>query len=200
MRMCCDYRGLNSVTVPSFFPMTSFTEVIDCFAERKPYYLTSLDLRQGYLQVPISPPDVEKTAFVTHQGQFRYNYLSFGLSGGPATFQRLMQHVFHGMTFDYVMCYLDDILVFSGIESGIDGHLSYLQKVFDRLRDANLKLHPSKCFICRSGLDFLGHRIDREGLHVLDDKIKIVREIPTPKTVKQHVHSSVCVTFTVNLF
>ena len=103
---------------------------------------STLDLRQGYWQVELDPRTADKTTFVTRRGSWKFRVLAFGLSNAPAVFQRLMDRVLVGLTWEVCLAFLDDIIVFSRT---FEQHLERLGLVFDRLRTANLKLKPSKC-------------------------------------------------------
>ena len=114
----------------------------------------------GYHPVNVAPGDGEKTAFVTHFGQFQYSVMPFGLSNAPATFQLLMSIVLLGHVGLICLAYLDDILIYA---RDFHHHVKRLRRVQDRLPEAGLKLQPSKCKRFRSETFYLGHRITSEG-------------------------------------
>ena len=116
-------------------------------------WFTTLDNRSGYHNIPIKEEDRDKTAFITWRGSFRYKDLPFGLSTAPSVFQRLMDLVLCGLTYGICLVYLDDIIVYSKY-FGV--HLQRLQEVLRRLRQANLKLQPTKCSVFRRSVSFLG--------------------------------------------
>jgi len=175
---------VNNITLPSFSPTPSLTEVVNRFTERHPYYMSSLDLRQGYLQIPVHPDDKSKTTFITHQGQFNYKYMPFGMVGCSDTHRRLLTNVFQGLSHDRTVIYLDGIILWTTKQEGFSSHLSLLQTGFDRIKQANLKLYPSGCWICRPSIELFGHRVDRDGIHVSDSNVKLIREIPVPTSQK----------------
>lgn len=90
----------------------------------------------------MDPESREKTAFVTHAGLFEFNVMPFGLCNAPSCFQRLMECVLRSLNWRIVLIYLDDVLVYSRTFSD---HLDHLRLVFDRFREAGLKLKPKKC-------------------------------------------------------
>ena len=92
--------------------------------------------------MPLSEDAKSKTAFATPFGLYEFNKMPFGLSNAPATFQRLIEVVLRGLTFEIALIYLDDIIVFA---SSMSQHLQRLRMVFQRLREAGLKLKPQKC-------------------------------------------------------
>ena len=126
--------------------------------------------------------DIEKTAFSCHEGLYEYTMMPFGLSNAPATFQRLMQFVLKGLLMEFCMCYLDDVVIFSKTAWE---HLYHFKQVLQRLRDAHLKLKPSKCELARTDVKFLGHVISAKGIQPDPGKIEKIRECPYPKSVKQ---------------
>lgn len=105
-RICVDYRKLNAQTKFDAYPMPRIDEMLDAIGQSQ--YLTTLDLAKGYWQVPMEPEDREKTAFTSPLGLLQFTVMPFGLSGAPATFQRLMDSVLRG-TEEYAGVYLDDI-------------------------------------------------------------------------------------------
>lgn len=139
MRICIDYRTLNSKTVGDAFPMPSVMEALDALGGAK--YFSTLDLTSGYYQIEVEEKDQHKTAFSTPFGLYEYQRMPMGLKNSPATFQRLMFIVFGDMNIEKLLIYLDDLIVFS---KTFDEHLERLQQVFDRLRKHGLKLKPSK--------------------------------------------------------
>ena len=121
VRMCIDYRQLNAVTIKDKYPLPRVDDTIDALFGAK--YFTSLDLFSGYSQILVKPEDIHKTAFICEFGLFDFNRMSFGLTNAPATFQRAMAHIFRSVMYDYVLCYLDDIIIFS--KTFVD-HLNYI--------------------------------------------------------------------------
>lgn len=108
--------------------------------------------------------------------------MPYGLTNTPISFQTLMSNVLRGLNWKSVFVYVDDILIFS---SSFDEHLQHLAQVFDRLKNANLKLQPTKCHFAVKEVTFLGHVISRKGVSVDPEKTKAVSEFPIPKTPKQ---------------
>jgi hypothetical protein len=110
VRFCCDFRNLNTVTRKDAYPLPRITEVIDTLAGGKVF--STLDLKSGYHQITMHPEDMHKTAFITQHGLYEWKVLPMGLTNAPATFERVMELVMNGLTWEAVLVYLDDIIVF----------------------------------------------------------------------------------------
>eukprot|EP00731_Ephydatia_muelleri_P038690 Em0863g2a len=145
IRICIDYRELNKQTVNDAYPLPLPDEVQDRLSGSKVFSM--LDLHSGYWQLPVKEEDCIKTAFCPGPGMGLYEFcrMPFGVTGGPSSFQRLMDKVLHGLPF--VTSYIDDVLVHS---PNMKCHLQHLQQVFERLANAGLTLRGSKCQL---GLD-----------------------------------------------
>lgn len=180
VRLCIDYRGLNAVTKRDFFPLPNLQETLDQLGQATLF--TTLDLASGYWQVEGEPKDREKTAFSTPDGHYECTRMPFGLANSPSTWQRLMFSVLSGLTGDKCLVYLDDIIIFSS--QGVEEHLKRLSSVLDRMRKAQLVLKPSKCQFLRKETTYLRHVISEEGVKPDPEKIEVIRNYPTPRTVK----------------
>jgi len=179
-RLCIDYRELNSITRKDAYPLPRIDDMLDSFGKAK--WFTSLDLSSGYWQVEVDPKDRSKTAFITQFGIYQFKVMPFGLCNAPATFQRLMDEVFRGILWKFVMVYLDDIIVYS---ESFEEHLEHLHIVFDRLQAAGLKLNPEKCSFVKAELEFLGHIVSGQGIQTDPVKTEKVKNFPRPKNTTQ---------------
>ena len=107
--------------------------------------------------------------------------MPYGLCCAPATFERLMERIFSGLTWQICLVYLDDIIVYS---KTFKEHIENLETVFARLREANLKLNPEKCNLFQKNVCFLGHVINESVIATGPKKIESVKNWPTPKNLK----------------
>ena len=192
-RMCVDYRVLNSLLPPvnkahskakgilSLVPLPKIDEIYAQLKGSKVY--SAIDMRSGYFHLGLSDEAKPKTAFVPggpHGAKYEFNRCPFGLSQAPAYFQRLVHEVLKGITFAFG--YLDDILIFSPDNKT---HLEHLEVVFQRLREADLKLKASKCNFFKKHIQYLGHLVSGEGIEPLPEKLEAVRKMPPPTTPKE---------------
>jgi hypothetical protein len=138
--MCVDYHGLHKVTIKNRYPLPLISGLLDQLGQAKIY--TKLDLRGAYNLVRIKEGDEWKTAFQTRYEHFEYNVMPFGLTNAPTVFQHLMNDVFREFLDDFVVCYLDDILVFSKNE---EEHINHVRLVLEKLRIARLYAKLEKC-------------------------------------------------------
>ena len=192
-RMCVDYRVLNSLLPPvnkahskakgilTLVPLPKIDEIYAQLKGSKVY--SAIDMRSGYFHLGLSEEAKPKTAFVPggpHGAKYEFNRCPFGLSQAPAYFQRLVHEVLKGITFAFG--YLDDILIFSPDNKT---HLKHLEIVFQRLREADLKLKASKCNFFKRHIQYLGHLVSGEGIEPLPEKLEAVRKMPPPTTPKE---------------
>ncbi len=171
LRMCVDYRGLNKVTIKNRYPLPLIPGLLDQLGRAKIH--TKIDLRGAYNLVRIKEGDEWKMAFRTRYGHFEYNVMPFGLTNALAIFQHLMNDVFRKFLDDFVVCYLDDILVFSKNE---EEHINHVWLVLEKLRTAGLYAKLEKCVFHQPQVEFLGYIIFGEGLSMDPKKIQTVTE------------------------
>ncbi|CAG8593233.1 2224_t:CDS:2, partial [Dentiscutata heterogama] len=173
IRPCCS-PWASPVVLKDTYPLPHVDDLLDTL--RGSCWYSSLDLASGYWQIEMKESDKEKTAFITEYRTFEFNIMPFSLANAPSTFQRL------GVIGKFIVVYLDDINVFS---TSFPEHLNHLHQVFHILRQAHLKLKPSKCFFAKKRLKFLGYVIGHRGISTDSSKIKVIREFPVPKNLRQ---------------
>ena len=177
-RFCIDYRRLNAETEKDQYPLPLIQDIFDQMGGSK--HFSTLDLKSGYWQLPGSPEDQPKTAFRCHLGLFECKRIPFGLCNAPAVYQRAMDKLLAGLIGVSVCVYLDDIIIYS---KNMDNHERHLQCVFDRLRDAGLRLKPTKCFSGLKQVKLLGYILNGDGIHTDPAKVQAIREMSPPKNV-----------------
>ena len=119
-------------------------------------------------------------AFVTPFGKWEFNMVPFSLAQAPAYFQALISEVLKGLS-HFTIVYLDDIIIFSKTEE----HLQHLEIIFQRLREAGLKLKQSKCSFMKLHIEYLGHLILESGVEPMPDKLSAIKEMPAPRSPKE---------------
>lgn len=141
-----------------------------------------MDLKAGFHQIRISPADIEKTAFKTKYGHFEFLVMPMGLRNAPATFQALMNSIYYDVIDDLLVVYLDDLLIYSNSK---EEHIRHLRLVLQRLKDNQLFLGKNKYELMTSETEFLGLRVGRNGISIGEDRKKLVKDWPRPKSISE---------------
>ncbi|KAI3754911.1 hypothetical protein L1987_54703 [Smallanthus sonchifolius] len=176
-RMCMDYRELNKLTIKNRYPLPRIDDLFDqlqsltCFSK--------IDLRSGYHQLRVQEEDIPKTTFRTRYGHYEFMVMPFGLTNAPAVFMDLMNRVCKPYLDKFVIVFIDDILIYSKIKAD---HEQHLRLVLDLLRKEQLYAKFSKCEFWLKEVQFLGHIVNKKGIHVDLAKIEAVKNWNTPKT------------------
>ena len=182
-RMCVDYRKLNLVTKKEIYAIPRIDDVLDTLGGK--IWFTVLDLASGYFQIPMDKASKEKTAFITYEGLFEYNFMSFGLVNAPSTFQRCMDTVLAGLKWNSAQIYLDDTIVAS---FSFEQHLVDIVAVLSRFEQAGLHLRSAKCHFCCSEIKYLGHLVSRDGVRANPEKVELIANWGIPTTAA-NLHS-----------
>ena len=169
LRLCIDYRGLNEVTIKNKYPLPLIDGLFDQLQGSVVY--SKLDLRQGYYQLRIKKEDIPKTAFNSRYGHFEFVVMPFGLTNAPTAFMDLMQRIFKKYLDQFVVVFIDDILVYSKTR---EDHAKHLEIVLQVLREHKLYAKFSKCEFWLEEISFLGHRISKNGIAVDPTKVEAV--------------------------
>uniref|UniRef100_A0A3B5QV78 ribonuclease H n=1 Tax=Xiphophorus maculatus TaxID=8083 RepID=A0A3B5QV78_XIPMA len=144
-------------------------------------WFSVLDLRNGYYQIGMADQDKEKTAFICPLGFFQFERMPQGITGAPATFQRLMEKAVGDMNLLQCLVYLDDLIVFGRT---LEEHEERLLKVLDRLQEYGLKLSINKCQFCQPQVKYVGHIVSASGISTDPEKIKAVLNWEQPTDLK----------------
>ena len=166
LRLCIDYRQLNKLTVKNKYPLPRIDDLFDQLKGASIF--SKIDLRSGYIQLRIKDADVHKTAFRTRYGHYEFLVMPFGLTNAPASFMDLMNRVFRPYVDQFVVVFIDDILVYS---KDRESHDTHLQVVLETLRKEQLYAKLSKYEFWMNEVSFLGHIVSKEGIRVDPKKI-----------------------------
>lgn len=179
LRLVVDYRGLNKITIRNRYSLPLISSLLEQMNGAK--YFSKIDLRGAYNLVRIRPGDEWKTAFRTRYGHFEYTVMPFGLTNAPTVFQHMANDVFREFLDQFVVVYLDDILIYSRTK---EEHEMHVRKVLEKLREFGLYAKLEKCQFDRDKVEFLGYIISTDGISMDPAKIKTILEWEVPKNVR----------------
>ena len=162
--MCVDFTELNKACPKDPFPMPRIDQLVDATVGHP--RMSFLNAFQGYHQIPLATDNQEKTAFVTHVGNYHYKVMPFGLKNAGSTYQRMMTKMFEPQLGKNVEDYIDDMVVKSKL---VSQHLTDLANIFEILRRHKLHLNASKCSFGVGSGKFLGYMVTHRGIEVNPD-------------------------------
>ena len=188
LRMCVDFRDLNAVTIDDSFPLPRIEVMLHRASQARIF--SKLDLASGFHQIEVEPESRPLTAFrlpeaVEGSSLWQWKVMPFGLRNAPPTFQRAMSVTLAGLDHCAVV-YIDDILIFSQNE---EEHVQHLDQVFAALGSERYHMRLPKCEFMKDEVEFLGHRLSKEGISTQADKVKAIREWTTPFHTRKQVKS-----------
>ncbi|GJS76626.1 putative reverse transcriptase domain-containing protein [Tanacetum coccineum] len=176
-RMCIDYRELNKLTVKNRYPLPRIDDLFDQLQGSQ--FFSKIDLRSGYHQLRVHEDDIPKTAFRTRYRHFEFTVIPFGPTNAPAIFMDLMNRVCRPYLDKFVIVFIDDILIYSKTQ---EEHVKHLRLVLELLKKEKLYAKFSKCEFWLREVQFLGHVINGNGIHVDLSKIEAVKNWKAPRT------------------
>lgn len=179
LRPCVDYRKINDITIKNRYPLPSSDMLSEKLFGAKVF--SKVDLRSAFNQLRIAEGHEWKTAIRTCFGLYEYNVMPFGLCNAPSAFQAFINEVLFSLIDQFVIIYLDDILIYSSDE---EQHKIHLSEVFSRLKSAKLFCKISKCQFFCTEIEFLGYLIKPGGFAMTQNKIKALQDYPIPKNRK----------------
>ncbi|GJU27427.1 putative reverse transcriptase domain-containing protein [Tanacetum coccineum] len=182
-RMCIDYRELNKLTIKNRYPLPRIDDLFDQLQGSSVY--SKIDLRSGYHQLRIREEDIPITAFRTRYGHYEFQVMPFGLTNAPAVFMDLMNRVCKPHLDNFVIVFIDDILIYS---KNKEEHGKHLKSILNLLKSEKLYAKFLKCDFWLDSVQFLGHVIDSSGVHVDPAKIEAIKNwaaSTTPTEVRQ---------------
>ncbi|GKF18481.1 putative reverse transcriptase domain-containing protein [Tanacetum coccineum] len=175
--MCIHYRELNKLTVKNRYPLPRIDDLFHQLQGSQ--FFSKIDLRTGYHQLRVHEDDILKTVFRTRYGHFEFTIMPFGLTNAPAVFMDLMNRVCRPYLDKFVIMFIDDILIYSKTR---EEHVEHLRLVLELLRKGKLYAKFSKCDLWLREVQFLGHVINGNGIHVDPSKIEAVRNRKPSRT------------------
>jgi len=179
VRFINDFRELNKRIKRKPFPIPKIQDLLLKLEGFQ--FATSLDLNMGYYHIELSPNSRKLCTIVLPWGKYEMQRLPMGLCNSPDIFQERMSTLFEEL--EYVRCYIDDPLIIT--TDTLDDHLEKLEEVFQRLRQAGLKVNAKKSFIARAELEYLGYWITRNGISPVPKKINAIQAMKPPTNKKE---------------
>ena len=178
IRLCADFRLLNNKTLSAQYPIPH-ADVFNKLGNSKVFSV--IDLKNAYHQVKVKEADREKTACVSDNFKFHWIRLPYGLQGAPYTLSTAMNYLLSEHK-DCAAAYYDDILVFSMSESE---HINHIENILNTLVKHKVRINLEKCEFMKSEVNFLGHRVNEQGLQPLQKNIDDVISFRTPTNVDE---------------
>ncbi len=179
IRICGDYKvTINQALTVDQYPLPKPEELFATLANGEQF--TKLDLSQAYLQLQLEESSMPYVTINTHQGLYQYTRLPFGIASALAIFQRLMETILQGIP--GVVCYIDDILVTGKNE---EEHIRRLDQVLSKLENHGFRLKKGKCKFMAKSVEYLGHKIDQDGISALPNKVEAIVNAPHPTNVQE---------------
>jgi hypothetical protein len=172
-RPCGDYRQLNLARTHDRYPLPSILDLSNKLHGCKFFFC--IDLVKGYHQIPMAAQDIAKMAIITPFGLFEYLFMPFGLRNTAQTFQRFMDSLLKHLPF--VFCYLDDIIIAS---NSLEEHIEHLRQIFTILQENGLQINPAKCVFSAAAVEFLGYRVDQDGVRPLQRHVQAISDFHPP--------------------
>ena len=184
LHFCVDFRRLSTHMKKDSYPLPQIQEALESMAWSA--HFSSMDFKSGFWQIKMALGLQQYMAFtVGNLGFYEFTHMPFGLCNAPATFQHLMQNTLGELNLTYCVICLDDVIVFGHPE---EEHLEHLHVVFERLREFNLKLKPSKCSFFQLEIVYLAHHVSQRGILPSRENVRAMQEFLMPKTYTQ-VHT-----------
>ena len=180
IRFCIDYRELNRVIIKNKYPLPRIDDLFDQLQGAQVFSKT--DLRSGYHQLKIKGKDIPKTTFQTRYGHYEFLVMPFGLTNAPTASMDLMNRVFHEYLDQFVIVFIDDILIYSKSQ---EEHEEHLRIVLQILRERKLYAKLKKSEFWLNQVVFLGHVISKDGITMDPNKIEAVVNLDRPTNVSE---------------
>lgn len=180
-RFCIDFRKINGISEKDVYPIPQINPTLDKLHNSK--FFTKIDLKNGYWNISLAEESRPITAFVIPgRGLFQFKVMPFGLHSASATFQRTIEKVLGPELGVSAFVYLDDVIV---LGNTVEEHLENVQRILRRLRDANLRVNTEKSEFFKTQITYLGHVVDKSGIHTDPDKVKSILAFKVPENITE---------------
>ena len=180
-RVVVDLRKVNARLRPDAYPLPKQDDILGALGGAGIF--TSLDITKSFFQQRILESDQWKTAFVTpHRGQEVLTVSTMGLANSPGFFQHRMEDLLRRYLWDYVLVYIDDVVIFSRTP---DEHIDHLEKILSALEESSISLSPAKYHFAYPSIKLLGHEVSRLGIATAADKVEAIRRKAFPENLHQ---------------
>ena len=179
IRFCVDYRALNADTIDDRYPIPDLWEGLTLLGNNQIF--STMDVHSCYWQVKMAEDSKDKTAFVCHLGLFEFNVMAYGLKTAPMTCARALQKIFRDEHRKICYVYYDDLIAAS---QDFEEHIDHLQILFDRMREFDLKLKPSKCKFGYITVEYLGHVVTGKGISPDPNKVSAIEHVRRPRNIR----------------
>jgi transposase InsO family protein len=178
-RLVIDYRKLNKQTVPDYFPLPRLENILERLSKARVY--SCLDFIMGYLQIPLCEESKHKTAFITPDGKYEMEVMSFGGKNAPFEYQRTMHSVFQDLL-EIILPYFDDVLCPT---ETFDENLEVLERTFIAIRKSKMTLGIRKCTFGYEETTYLGLVFGQGTVKPNPEKVQVIVNFPEPKNTKE---------------
>ena len=178
VRICVDLKRLNEAVVRERFVLPTLDDLLPKLKGATVF--STLDAASGFWAIPLEESSSKLTTFISPFGRFRFKRLPFGITSAPEIFQRVMADLLQDT--EGVVLYMDDILVYGATQAEHDARLL---KVMEVIRKSGLKLNKAKCNLRQNSIDFLGHKVDQNGISPSVGKIEAVKNLHPPRNVTE---------------
>ena len=180
IRWTVDFRKLNAQLKQDSFPLPRIAQLLEKAGGKRIYSI--LDASQAYLTIPMAAKSREMTAFSTPWGLFEFIMMPFGLSTAPSVYSRFIAAVLNPLGDRGLAVYLDDILLH---HMKLSDHLKKMEEVLEKHKESGIRLKPSKCELFQTEIQYLGHKLSKDGIGMVNEYVERILTWPAPSTIKE---------------